>query len=152
MKKAVTLDPENPQMNYAMGAVSIHRHEPAEAIPYFEKYVALKPDDPRGVFALGAAQFYSGQFDEARQELQAVAARHETAAGAHYFLARIARQSNDLETARREVNAALEASPGVRGRVGGTGIDSDSPDAIRGRRAVARPERSSSIRTTTRRT
>ena len=113
MKKAVTLDPENPQVNYAMGAVSIHRHEPAKAIPYFEKYVALKPDDPRGVFALGAARFYSGQFDEARQELQAVAARPETVAGARYFLARIARQSNDT-TARREVNAALEANPGTR--------------------------------------
>jgi len=111
LKKAVALEPQNPQINYVMGAVSTHRHEPAEAIPYFEKYVALVPADPRGQFALGAARFYAGQFDEARETLQKVASRRETAAGAHYFLARIARQSNDLETARREVEAALHAYP-----------------------------------------
>jgi tetratricopeptide (TPR) repeat protein len=111
LKKAVALDPENPQINYVLGAVSTHRHDPAEAIPYFEKYVALAPDDPRGVFALGAARFYAGQFDAARDELRKVAARPETAAGAHYFLARIARQANDLETARREVEASLQAYP-----------------------------------------
>jgi tetratricopeptide (TPR) repeat protein len=111
LKKAIELDPDNPQINYVLGAVATHRHDPAEAIPYFEKYVTLLPDDPRGVFALGAAFFYSGQFDHAREQLQKVAARKETAAGAHYYLGRIARQSNDLETARREVNAALQAYP-----------------------------------------
>ena len=39
MKKAVELDPENPLVNYAMGAVATHRHEPSESLPYFEKYV-----------------------------------------------------------------------------------------------------------------
>ena len=111
LKKAVALEPESPQINYMMGAVSIHRHEPAEAIPYFEKYLALSPGDPRGRFALGAARFYAGQFDQARTDLQAVASGEETAAGAHYFLARIARQANDLENARREVDAALQVYP-----------------------------------------
>jgi tetratricopeptide (TPR) repeat protein len=111
LKKAVELDPENPQINYVLGAVATHRHDPSEAIPYFEKYVALLPNDPRGVFALGAAFFYSSQFDHAREQLQKVAERKETAAGAHYYLARIARQSNDLDTARREVNMALQAYP-----------------------------------------
>ncbi len=37
MKKAVALDPENPLVNYAMGAVATHRHEPSESVPYFEK-------------------------------------------------------------------------------------------------------------------
>ena len=114
MKKAVALEPQNAQINYVMGAVSIHRHEPAEAIPYFAKYVALVPSDPRGLFALGAARFYAGEFDQARDDLQKVASRQETAAGAHYFLARIARQSNDLQTARREVEAALQAYPSTQ--------------------------------------
>jgi tetratricopeptide (TPR) repeat protein len=111
LKKAIALEPENPRINYVLGAVATHRHDPSEAIPYFEKYVALMPDDPRGVFALGAAYFYSSQLDHARTTLQKVASRPETAAGAHYFLARIARQSNDLETARREVEAALQVYP-----------------------------------------
>jgi protein O-GlcNAc transferase len=94
-----------------MGAVSTHRHEPAESLPYFEKYVTLKPDDPRGRFALGVAKFYSNQFDEARPDLEQAARSSETATGAHYFLARIARQANDLETARREIDQTLRLSP-----------------------------------------
>ncbi len=101
-----------------MGAVSIHRHEPAEAIPYFEKYVALVPGDPRGRFALGAARFYAGQFDQARADLQNVASREETAAGAHYFLARIARQANDLETRTARGGRGASGLPEVRGRMG----------------------------------
>ena len=58
LKKAVSLDPENPPVNYMMGAVSLHRHDPSEAVPYFEKYVSLQPNDPRGRFALGVARFH----------------------------------------------------------------------------------------------
>jgi tetratricopeptide (TPR) repeat protein len=111
LKKAVALAPENAFINYALGAVSIHRHEPSEAIPYFEAYVRLKPEDPRGRFALGAAKFYSNDFPGARASLAEAARTVETAAGAHYFLARIARQTNDLVTAREEIDRALSANP-----------------------------------------
>jgi len=111
LKKAIALDPENPQINYVLGAVATHRPDRSEGIPYFERYVALEPDDPRGMFALGLAFFDNNQFDKARELLQKVATRQETAAGAHYYLARIARQANDLDTALREVDAALHADP-----------------------------------------
>jgi tetratricopeptide (TPR) repeat protein len=87
--------------------VSIHRHEPAEALPYFEKYIRLNPEDPRGRLALGVARFYSSQFVEAGQDLQQAKRFPETAVGAHYFLARIARQDNDLDRARQEIDEAL---------------------------------------------
>ena len=111
MKKAVALSPDNPYVNYALGAVAIHRHEPSEALPYFEAYVRLKPDDPRGRFALGAARFYSHDFDGARADLTRAAQVPETAAGAHYFLARIARQSDQLDAAVVEIRRSLEARP-----------------------------------------
>ncbi len=107
LKKAVALAPDNALVNYAMGAVSMFRHEPSESLPYFEKYIALAPADPRGRFALGVARFHSGQFDAAAADLREAVRSPQTAAGAHYFLGRIARQANDLETARREVSAAL---------------------------------------------
>jgi tetratricopeptide (TPR) repeat protein len=110
LKKAVELQPENAVINYMMGAVSLHRHEPSEAIPFFEKYVGLQPDDPRGRFALGVAYFHSSDFESARRELTTVADRPETAAGAHYFLARIARQSNQLDDARQHVTRSIEAN------------------------------------------
>ncbi len=111
LKKAVALSPDNPYVNYALGAVAIHRHEPSEALPYFEAYVRLKPDDPRGRFALGAARFYSNDFDGARADLTRAAQVPETAAGAHYFLARIARQSDQLDAAVVEIRRSLEARP-----------------------------------------
>ena len=111
MKKAVTLEPGNPAVNYMMGAASLHRHEPSEAVPYFEKYVRLQPDDPRGRFALGVARFYSHDHDGARRDLAEVAGRPETAAGANYFLARITRQSSQLDEARRYVDRAIQANP-----------------------------------------
>ena len=112
LKKAVALAPDQPLVNYAMGAVSMHRHEPSESLPYFEKYTRLAPDDPRGRFALGVARFYCGQFDAAAGDLREAAGHTETAAGAHYFLGRLARQANDLETARRETGDAVRLHPG----------------------------------------
>ena len=111
LKKTVTLVPDNPMVNYMMGAVSMHRHEPSESLPYFEKYISLVPNDPRGRLALGVARFYSNQFDDAVADLAEAAKHPETAAGAHYFLARIARQANNLETARREIDESLRLAP-----------------------------------------
>jgi tetratricopeptide (TPR) repeat protein len=111
LKRAVELDPDNPLVNYAMGAVALHRHDPSESIPYFERYVRLVPDDLRGRFALGAARYYSGQLDEAARDLRAAEALPGTAAGAHYYLARIARQTDDLATAQKEIEQALALAP-----------------------------------------
>jgi tetratricopeptide (TPR) repeat protein len=111
MAKAVALAPDDPDINYAMGAVSLHRHDPSEALPYFEAYVRLRPGDPRGRFALGAAKYHSQHLEEAAADLAAAAGDPRTAAGAHYYLARIARQRQNLEAARREIDAALRANP-----------------------------------------
>ncbi len=79
LMEAVRLDPENPHFNYALGAVSLQRRDPAEAIPYFRKYSELKRDDPRGPFAIGVAAFKSGDFRAARAELLGAAEKRETA-------------------------------------------------------------------------
>jgi len=91
--------------------VSLHRHDPAEALPYFETYLRLRPGDPRGRFALGAAKYLSDRLEDARVDLTVAANDPQTAAGAHYYLARIARQRQDLETAQREIDAALKTNP-----------------------------------------
>lgn len=107
LQKAVALDPDNPAVNYVMGAIALTRRDPTESLPFLEKYVRLKPDDPRGRLALGSARFFSQQFEGARSDLEAAARHPETAMGAHYFLGRLARQSNDLATARRELEQAI---------------------------------------------
>jgi tetratricopeptide (TPR) repeat protein len=107
----VSLEPESPPANYMMGVVSLHRQDQSEAVPYFEKYVRLQPDDPRGRFALGVARYQMNDLDGAQRDLGAVAERPETAAGANYFLARIARRANRPEDARRHVTLAIQANP-----------------------------------------
>jgi tetratricopeptide (TPR) repeat protein len=111
LKEAVRLEPDNAPFNYALGATALNRHDPAEAIPYFRKYVALKPDDFHGPFAVGVAAFKAHDFATARVELAPLAGHRETAAGANYFLARMAREENDLEQALQLCQRAIEADP-----------------------------------------
>ncbi|PYQ24534.1 MAG: hypothetical protein DMF79_01520 [Acidobacteria bacterium] len=111
LKEAVRLEPDNAAFNYALGATALHRRFPGEAIPYFRKYSELKPEDPRGSMGVGIAAYKSGDFATARAELAKAAAHGETAAGAYYFLARMARDENDLEEALRLARKAIEAKP-----------------------------------------
>jgi tetratricopeptide (TPR) repeat protein len=111
LKQAVTLAPEDPGINYAMGAVALHQRDASEAVPYFQKYVALKPDESRGSLGVGIAWFKAGNFQSARPELTRAARSASTAAAANYFLARIAREENDLDQALALVDTALQAKP-----------------------------------------
>ena len=111
LREAARLAPDDPLVNYALGAVALHRREPGEALPYFEKYAELRPDEPRAALALGVAHFKVADFPAARAALGRAAAHVATAAAAHYFLARIAREENDLPEALRLARKAVEALP-----------------------------------------
>jgi tetratricopeptide (TPR) repeat protein len=111
LKEAVRLDPENAAVNYAMGAVALHGKDPGEAIPYFRKYAELEPEQPRGPFALGLAAFHVKDYETARTLLVRAAERPETAAGASYYLARIARAEGELEEGLRFALQSVEANP-----------------------------------------
>ena len=111
LKRAVALEPDNAEFNYAMGAVCLHRRDPSEAVPYFRKYAALRPAEPRGSLGLGMAWFKAGDFRAARGELARAAQSPSTAAAANYFLARIAREENDLDQAIARVDKALATKP-----------------------------------------
>jgi len=80
-------------------------------VKYFEKYTSLKPNDPRGRFALGVGQFYAAEYDPAIANLSAASASSQSASGAHYFLARIAKAQGKSTTAEKELRRALAADP-----------------------------------------
>lgn len=111
LKKAVSLDPNNAYYNYALGAVAIERDDASESIPYFQKYCELKPHDPRGRLALGAAYFNSYDSDKAEKVLETVSNDPQTAAGAQYYLGRIANRKGDYAEAIRHLQMALKAYP-----------------------------------------
>lgn len=112
LKKAVDLDPGNAYYNFAFGAVASQRDDPREAIPYFKKYCALKPSDPRGPLSLGAAYYYSHDLANARNELVKAAGDKTTAAGANYFLGRIAKDEGKWPEAAQYLAAAMHDDPG----------------------------------------
>ncbi|MCG6925288.1 MAG: tetratricopeptide repeat protein [Acidobacteria bacterium] len=109
--EAVRLDPDNPEANYAFGSVAMHRKDPTEAVPYFRRYSELRPDDYRGPYAVGVALFLAKDYEAARRQLLPFAEREETAAGADYLLARIARALNEEGEALRLARRAVEADP-----------------------------------------
>ncbi|HEV2419783.1 MAG TPA: tetratricopeptide repeat protein [Terriglobia bacterium] len=111
LKKAVNLDPANAYYNYAFGAVASQRDDPREAIPYFKKYCALRPSDPRGPLSLGAAYYYSHDLETSRNELLKVAGVKATAAGANYFLGRIAYDDDNLPDAGQYLTTAIRDDP-----------------------------------------
>ncbi|WP_263351398.1 tetratricopeptide repeat protein [Acidicapsa acidisoli] len=105
--EAVKLAPENPQYNFAMGTVSSYAQDPTEALPYLEKYHALRPADTAGILELGTTYFRAREFENASSWLKQAANDDGTAATAHYYLGRIARQEGNLEEAAAELSRSL---------------------------------------------
>jgi tetratricopeptide (TPR) repeat protein len=111
LERALALDPKSPKYNYALGTVALGGREAGHAIPYFETYVAAKPQDPRGHFALGAAYFAAGDYERARKEMEGVRAARDTAAGAEYFLGRIAWVDEKPEEAAEHIEKSIRLLP-----------------------------------------
>lgn len=111
VEKALELDPQNPEYNYAMGSIVLNARDAASAIPYFRTYVAARPADPRGHFALGVAYFAAGDYQNCRTEMQGVDKDPKTQVGASYFLGRVARLDDNLDEAAKFLNRAISLSP-----------------------------------------
>jgi tetratricopeptide (TPR) repeat protein len=111
LEEAVKLAPENPFANYALGSVLMQSSDPRKGLPYVEKYCRLMPKDARGHLALGAAYFQVGDVELASKELSPLANLPLTAAGANYYLARIAKLQGNQEEDYRLIQLSLKANP-----------------------------------------
>jgi tetratricopeptide (TPR) repeat protein len=111
LERALALDPRNPKYNYAMGSVELTSHEVSRAVPYFEAYVAAEPQDPRGHFALGVACFAAADYNRASKEMEALRTIPNTAAGAEYFLGRIARLDDRFDQAAEHMEKSIQLLP-----------------------------------------
>jgi len=111
LERALALEPHNPKFNYAMGTVELRSRDVSSAIPYFETYIAAEPQDPRGHFALGAACFAAGNYGRSRKEMEGIRKSAATAAGAEYFLGRIARLDEKLDEAADHIEKSIHLLP-----------------------------------------
>lgn len=110
LDRALAIDPDNPDYNYAMGVVILGTRDAATASTYFEKFVKARPSNPSGHFALGVAYFSSGDYDKATSEMLRVE-NSPKAAGAEYFLGRMARLEEQMDEALRHLQKSIELMP-----------------------------------------
>ena len=110
LTRALAIDPDNPHYNYAMGYVTLATREASGAVAYFRKYVNANPQNPAGHYALGIAYFTAGEYPDAKRELH-IAERSDKAAGADYFLGRIARIEGDMNGAIALLRKSMALSP-----------------------------------------
>lgn len=111
LDEAVTLAPENPDYNYVMGSISAFAQDPELALPYLKKFHSLRPQNPAGILALGTTYFRAKDLDTAAVWLRQAADDPRTAAAAHYYLGRIARQQARLDVALSELNLSNQLKP-----------------------------------------
>ncbi|MGB7167937.1 MAG: tetratricopeptide repeat protein [Acidobacteriaceae bacterium] len=111
LEEAVRLDPQNPTYNFGLGTVISYSEDPSQAIPYLQKYHSLRPQDPDGLLALGETSFRAKDYESAIPWLKQAAARPRTAAEAHFYLGRIAREEGHLDEATAELNLSLSLHP-----------------------------------------
>jgi tetratricopeptide (TPR) repeat protein len=112
LTEALRLEPNNPDYNLGMGIVVSFSADPSQAMPYLAKYHQVRPQDPKGVLELGAANYRAKDFDTAAGWFRQAASNKNTAADAHYYLGRIARQEGQLDTATSELKQVLALEPG----------------------------------------
>jgi tetratricopeptide (TPR) repeat protein len=110
LKKAVEIDPQNPDFNYGMGVAGLYNRDVTMSVPYFRKLLDLR-NDPRGHYGLGLAFYYSGSYEQAREEMLKIADLPAFAGGAHLILGRVANANDDAALAQTEFTRALQIAP-----------------------------------------
>jgi tetratricopeptide (TPR) repeat protein len=111
LEKALAIDPQNPDYNYAIGAVLLGSGSSAGAVPYFTKYASARPRDTRGHFALGVAYFASGDYESCRNQMLGLSKDPKAEAGAAYFLGRVARVEGNYDEALTYIERSIKLLP-----------------------------------------
>ena len=109
--EAVKIAPGNPTYNYELGMIASMGNDPSEALPYLNKFHSLQPLDAAGILALGVAYFRAKDYDSALNWLKQAVQSMATAADAHFYLGRIARQEGNLDEATRDLKQSLSMRP-----------------------------------------
>ncbi|MHC9084943.1 tetratricopeptide repeat-containing sulfotransferase family protein [Luteimonas sp. RIT-PG2_3] len=85
----------NGQALWRIGSIFNNGNDPAGAIPYFKRARALIGDAPGLLYDLAAAQFFTGQFDQAEQNLDRLLTIVPQAGHALYLRSTLRRQTHD---------------------------------------------------------
>jgi tetratricopeptide (TPR) repeat protein len=108
--KAVEIDPDTYDTNQNLGAAYARNGKVAKAIPYLEKAQNLNPTSYDNGYDLSLAYFVTGRLKDARNSVQSVLKRKDTAE-LHNLLAQIEEKDGNFIAAVNEFQAAAHLDP-----------------------------------------
>jgi len=97
------------------------RHDPGEAVPYFEKYLKLRPQDPRGKLALGTALFRAKDYDAAVPRLEESSQDTRNRDDGHYYLGALRCKNDGLMSSQRTGTCIEKSKPDYTDSLAGMG-------------------------------
>jgi tetratricopeptide (TPR) repeat protein len=108
--KAVELDPDTYDTNRNLGAAYVRNGNVAKAIPYLEKAQNLNPASYDNGYDLSLAYFVTGRLKDARNSVQSILKRKDTAE-LHNLLAQVEEKDGNFIAAVNEFQAAAHLDP-----------------------------------------
>ena len=81
VRRALEVDPDNPDVVYEMGAVLQQLRRPADALPFFTRHLDLVEDDQQTLVQIGKCYSDLGQLDEAEATLRRAVSLRDDATG-----------------------------------------------------------------------
>jgi len=104
-------EPDNAQVNYALGATYFLESQNEAAKPYFERSVAIQPDQVESFYYLGLIADQGGDKEKSIETLRTVIARSPDHVRAHIALGMEYRSLGRLNESRIEFEEAVRLSP-----------------------------------------
>ncbi len=113
-QREVTEHPNNELAWMKMAVAYLSLNQPNEAYNAAENMLRIAPDDSAGLFYKGLSSMYKGDATTAEASLRRAIEIEDKYATAHYYLANILTQRNDLGGALQSLQKAIDANPRFR--------------------------------------
>jgi tetratricopeptide (TPR) repeat protein len=115
LREAVDRDPKRFDANYQLGTLLVAEGKAREALPFLERALSVNPGDCDSAYELALARADSGDYDRARQDVQALLAAQTKSgrekAEPHQLLAEVDEKLGNPLEAVKEFQRAAELNP-----------------------------------------
>jgi tetratricopeptide (TPR) repeat protein len=112
LKKAMTIEPDNAEVRYALGLYLVRKHDYAGALDLLRRAHELMPDNARYTYVYAVALSSSGLAEEALSLLEEAHQQHPADRNILTALVSIARDHGDFAAALRHARELLVLDPG----------------------------------------
>jgi tetratricopeptide (TPR) repeat protein len=112
VRRALEVDPGNPDVVYEVGSVLQQLGRPADALPFFQRHLDMVDDDQQTLVQIGKCYTDLNRLDEAEAALRSALAAGDDAVG-YYNLGIVLEQRGRVDDAEQSYRRAVELGPGL---------------------------------------